>query len=69
MNSEVQESIVVIRTIHKHLAEENCIHTIREIMQEALENRESGQHSQTPPTGKTQSSQGVNQNDYDRSIR
>jgi len=38
VNSEVQESISVIRTIHKHLAEDNCIHNIREIMQEALEN-------------------------------
>jgi hypothetical protein len=38
MISEVLESTDVIRTINKHLSEENCIHNIREIMQEALEN-------------------------------
>jgi len=39
MISEVQESTVVIRTIGKHLAEENCMHNIREIMQEALDSK------------------------------
>jgi hypothetical protein len=38
MRSEICQSIIIIRTIHKHLAEENCIHDIHEIMQEALEN-------------------------------
>ncbi len=42
MISEVKESTGVIRTINKHLSEENCIHNIREIMQEALENIGTG---------------------------
>jgi hypothetical protein len=42
VNSEVQESTGVMRTINKHLTEINCIHNIREIMQEALENIGAG---------------------------
>jgi hypothetical protein len=42
MISEVLESTGVIRTINKHLDEYNCIHNIREIMKEALENISAG---------------------------
>ena len=48
MNSEVRESTGVIRTINKHLSEDNCIHNIREIMREALENIGTG--ASTPVT-------------------
>ena len=51
--NEVQESTVVIRTIYKHLSEDYCIHNIREIMQEALENKSGLVTTQTTTVGET----------------
>ncbi len=50
--NEVLESTIVIRTIHKHLTEDHCIHNIREIMKEALESK-SGLGQPTPEPNRT----------------
>jgi hypothetical protein len=49
MNSEVVESTRIIKVINEHLAESDCHHNIKSIMQEALEYK-SGLGNQPNPT-------------------
>jgi hypothetical protein len=48
MNSEVKESTRIIKVINEHLAESDCHHNIKSIMQEALEYK-SGLGNQPNP--------------------
>lgn len=39
MNSEVSESVRIIKVINEHLQESDCHHNIKSIMREALESK------------------------------